>query len=366
MRNGETEGPSAVSPMRLGNAWAGRVSGCLLGKPVEVLSYREGPQGLRDYLATAGALPLRDYVPAIPGSLVESRWRDCCRGEIRRFEPDDDVNYTVLALCLLEEHGISFDTSDVARLWLTRLPAGVTWTAERAAYATLLANMDSEFVNGADAGFDLASCSDNGFNDWIGAQIRADLYGWVCPGNPELAAELASIDGSLSHRGEGLHGAAFVAAWGAAVPAASTPDAAIDVALDCIPVGSEAARAVRFGRHAAARGLGADSIHEEFAGLPPVHTVNNLAIVVWAVCSAGGSFDRAVGECVLAGLDTDSNAATVGGLTGLAGYPIANHWTEPWAGRVGVDLSGAGELSLADLVARTTAVGYRIADRRAA
>ncbi len=356
----------SIDPARLRNAWAGRVSGCLLGKPVEVLSYQEGPDGIHSYLEAASALPLADYIPAVEGSLVASRWRSCCRGVITRFEPDDDINYTVTALLLLEAHGTAFDVADVARLWLNRLPAGVTWTAERAAYATLLANMDSEFVNGADPGFDLDRCADNPYNEWIGAQIRADLYGWVCPGNPELAAELASRDGSLSHRGEGLYGAAFVAAWAAAVPSADSPDAAIDVALDCIPSSSDTAAAVRFGRHAAARDRSARSIHEEFAGLSPVHTINNLAIVVWAIGQAAGSFDRAITECVLAGLDTDSNAATVGGIAGLAGFPIDTRWTDPWAGRVGVDLSGEPEVELKQLVTRTVAVARDIQERRAA
>lgn len=357
---------SSIDPARLRNAWAGRVSGCLLGKPVEVLSYQEGPDGLRSYLESADALPLCDYVPAVEGSLVAARWRSCCRGEITRFEADDDINYTVLALLLLEAKGTAFDVADVARLWLTRLPAGVTWTAERAAYTTLLDRMDSEFVNGGDAGFDLADCADNPYNDWIGAQIRADLYGWVCPGDPELAAELAVRDGGLSHRGEGLNGAAFVAAWGAAIPVASSPDTAIDVALESIPAASDTAAAVRFGRHAAAREYGPENIHAEFHGLSPVHTINNLAIVVWAICAAGESFDRAIGECVLAGLDTDSNAATVGGIAGLAGYPIATHWTDPWAGRIATNLAGEPELDLKQLVARTAAVARRIPERRAA
>ena len=39
---------------------------------------------------------------------------------------------------LLEENGLDFTTTDVARAWLRLLPAGATWTAERAAYRTLL------------------------------------------------------------------------------------------------------------------------------------------------------------------------------------------------------------------------------------
>mgnify|MGYP003310802378 CR=1 FL=1 len=47
---------------RIRAAWQGRISGCLLGKPVEIISMREGPEGLNDFLEKSGSLPLRDYV----------------------------------------------------------------------------------------------------------------------------------------------------------------------------------------------------------------------------------------------------------------------------------------------------------------
>ena len=46
------------------------------------------------------------------------------------------------------------------------------------------------------------------------------------------------------------------------------------------------------------------------------------------------------GEVVAAGLDTDCNGATVGGLWGLRGDPIPRAWTDPWRGRVAVTLAG--------------------------
>jgi ADP-ribosylglycohydrolase len=349
-----------VDPARIRAAWEGRVSGCLLGKPVEVLSFQQGRAGLESYLQQADALPLRDYVPLIEGTLVDRLGRACCRGHMVRAEPDDDINYTVLALLLLEDKGAAFDSADVARAWLRLLPAGTTWTAERDAYRTLLNRMADEFVNGADAGFDLAECSDNAHNEWIGAQIRADLYGWVCPGRPAVAAELARRDASLSHRGEGIHGAAYVAALGAAIPSSASLDAAIDLALEQIPVGSEAAAAVNLGRELAGRTDAVERLHRHYEHLPPVHTVNNLAIVVWALCSAGGDFGVAIGNAVMAGWDTDCNGATVGGLFGLTGAPVPPSWTDPWAGRIGVSLAGYAELQLDDVVERTVAVARSI------
>ncbi len=345
-----------VEPARIRAAWQGRISGCQLGKPVEVLSMLKGREALGDYLQDADALPLRDYVPLVEGTLVERFGRACCRGHLVRAEPDDDINYTVLALLLLEEKGASLETADVARAWLRLLPAGVTYTAERAAYRTLLERCHEHFPNGADAGFDLAACSDNEYNAWIGAQIRADLYGWVCPGRPALAADLARRDARLSHRDDGIHGAAFVAALGAAIPATQSLEAAIDAALAEIPGGSGAADAVRLGRDLAGKADAVDQLHARYADLSPVHTVNNLALVVWALCSAGDDFGAAIGEAVAAGWDTDCNGATVGGLFGLTAGGIPEAWTRPWAGRVGLGLAGLGEVGLDELVERTVAV----------
>lgn len=349
-------GTSRVEPGRIRAAWQGRISGCLLGKPLEVLSFREGPDGVRRYLQDTGAVPLRDYVPLLDRVPAVAAARGCCRGHIVRAEPDDDVDYTLIALLLLEERGSAFRSEDVARTWLQLLPAGATWTAERAAYRTLLDRMAEQFVNGEAPGFDLAECSDNQYNDWIGGQIRADLYGWVCPGRPALAAELARRDASLSHRGDGVHAAAFVAALAAALPACADLDAALDAALAEMPAHSGVAEAVRFGRSIAGAGDAVARLHGHYQGLTPLHAVNNLALVVWALCAHAGDFSATVGEAVAAGWDTDCNGATVGGLCALSGAPVEDRWTKPWQGRIGTRLAGHSELQLDDVVRRTVEI----------
>ena len=352
--------PTTVETSRIRAAWEGRVSGCLLGKPVEVLSFQQGRAGIEAYLQDNDALPLRDYIPLQEGTIVDEVGRDCCRGHISRAEPDDDINYTLLALLMLEETGAAFTTADVARSWLKRLPGGATWTAERSAYRTLLERMNDEFVNGAEPGFDLDECSDNDYNEWIGAQIRADLYGWVCPGRPELAARMGRCDAALSHRGEGVNGAVFIAVLAASIPAAESLDQAIEAALEHIPGDSRAAAAVRFGRALVGTDYAVDRLYEEFDGLSPIHTLNNLALVVWALSAADGDFSTAVGDAVAAGWDTDCNGATVGGLFGLTGQPIPAAWTRPWAGRIGTGIAGMGEVRLDDVVERTAAIARSI------
>ncbi len=349
---------------RLRSAWQGRVSGCQLGKPVELISIRRGHAALHEFLDNAGALPLRDYVPAAEGAIRSRFLSGSFKGQMVRAEPDDDINYTVLALQLLEDHGLELDTVDVARAWLRGLPVAWTFTAERAAMKVLLAKAHDFFGFGAEAGFDLKECSDNEWNDWIGAQIRADLYGWTCPGRPALAADLARRDAALSHREEGVYGPAFVAALGAAIPEAASLEVAVETALNEIPSRCDCAEAVRLGREQAGRVNGDAAIRDRYRDLSPVHTINNLALVVWALLGHPDDFGAAIGDAVAAGLDTDCNGATVGGLWGLQGKPIPEAWTAPWQGRIAVTLAGIGELSLDDLVKRTVAVTQRIAAER--
>ena len=105
---------------------------------------------------------------------------------------------------------------------------------------------------------------------------------------------------------------------------------------------------------------GGATIRSHYDGMSPVHTLNNLALVVWALFSHLDDFGAAIGDAVGAGLDTDCNGATVGGLWGIQGDAIPAQWTQPWQGRVALSLAGHGEVSLETLVERTTRVAMSI------
>ena len=139
------------------------------------------------------------------------------------------------------------------------------------------------------------------------------------------------------------------------MPASDSIVAAIERAAAVIPADSDCAEAIALGLRLAADGEGPAAIHDEYDGMSPVHTVNNLAICIWGLAAGADDFSRAIGDTVAAGWDTDCNGATVGALWGLTGREIPDTWSAPWAGRIETTLAGIGELSLDDLVTRTVA-----------
>ena len=340
---------------RIRNAWAGRVSGCMLGKPIEQLSMRRGRVALRSYLESSDALPLRDYVPLVQGFEDEVEHHAACLHHMECAIPDDDINYTLISLLILEECGRGFSTEDVGRAWLRYLPGAMVFTAEREAYSRLLADAGMRFPFGAPPAFDISECSDNPYNEWIGAQIRADMYGWVCPGEPSEAASLARTDAALSHRSEGLYGAVVVAVAGSLIGEGVAPATAMEEAASHIPNNSACAAAVSLGL-ATAADPDASRLHAEFDGMSPVHTVNNLSLVTWGLARHPDDFSAAIGDTVSAGWDTDCNGATVGGLWGLTGRTIPEAWVAGWNGLIETSLSGYATIRLDDLVDRTVSL----------
>ncbi|MEC7828135.1 MAG: ADP-ribosylglycohydrolase family protein [Actinomycetota bacterium] len=340
---------------RIRNAWAGRVSGCMLGKPIEQLSMRKGAAELEAYLTAAEAFPLRDYVPFRPDLNESVEHPAACKGIMTNAIPDDDINYTVVSLMLLEQYGRDFTTADVGRMWLRYLPGAIVYTAEREAYVKLLERAGMRFAYGAEPNMDLDECSENSFNDWIGAQIRADLYGWINPGEPRTAARMAEADATLSHRAEGVYGAVVVAAAGAFIGAGVPHGKAFEEAAAYIPSNSDCAAAVHLGL-ASALDPTPGTIQATYEGMSPVHTVNNLALVTWGLVRNPDDFGAAIGDTVSAGWDTDCNGATVGALWGLTGKEVPSPWITQWGDVIETSLAGLSSFSLEELTARTVAL----------
>ncbi|MFH8486302.1 ADP-ribosylglycohydrolase family protein [Streptomyces longisporoflavus] len=339
---------------RLHAAWLGRAAGCLLGKPVEKLPL----EGIRSLARATGNWPLTTWFTEkglSPELRAAHPWNrrsahTSLAENIDGMPEDDDLNYPLLNLRLLQRHGRDFTTTDVAKLWLDELPAARTFTAERIAYRNLLGGIEPPHT----------ASHHNPFREWIGALIRADVHGWTHPGAPTAAADSAYRDACLSHTANGVYGAMFAAAV-IAEAAAGGGDVhhCLRTGLTVVPPDSRLARAVRHGIQLAARTRGFDDVvdhlHAAYGHHHWVHVIPNAALLAAALTHAGGDFTGSITRAVSGGWDTDSNGATAGSIAGLlAGHPDAlpDRWTSPLKNRVASSVpgfDGIGFDTLADL-----------------
>lgn len=351
----------ATSRPRLEAAWLGRAAGCLLGKPVEKLPLT----GIRLLARATGNWPPTTYFTArgVPGDLLTAYpWNrrsatTSLAENIDGMPEDDDLDYPLLNLLLLQRHGKAFTTADVARVWLDELPAGRTFTAERVACRNLLTGLEPPHT----------ARHHNPFREWIGALIRADAHGWTNPGDPAAAAGQAHRDATLTHTANGVYAAMFAAAVIAtAATGAHDVHACLRAGLTVVPPGSRLAEAVRHAVRLAAAHADFDTVVDELHAVHSpthhwVHAVPNTALIAAALTHADGDFTGSVSRVVSGGWDTDSNGATTGSVAGLlAGSPAAlpEHWTAPLKNRLASsvgDFDGTGFDTLAHLTHREAA-----------
>ncbi len=340
---------------RLQGALLARCAGCTLGAPVEGWPVER----MRALAAANGqAFPPVDYWEQVPDPEERryglSRRVEYTRTGMRGVPVDDDVAYTLLGLLVVEHYGPDFTTAQNGEAWLRYLPYACT--AEDAALRNLKAGVPAA----------RAAEIDNPYCEWIGADIRADPWGYMAPGWPERAAGMAYRDAFLSHRRQGIYGAMFFAAAIAAAFTVDHPVDAVEIALREIPRGCALARAVRWALelapritdHAAARA----AVDERFSGMHPVHTINNACLTIWGLTLGGTDVSRVIGETVAMGLDNDCTAATagsiVGAVVGADGVPA--HWSERFDDTIHSYLINQSHFRISDLVRRFAALAESV------
>lgn len=350
---------------RMHGAWTGRAVGCALGKPVEIMGMEpKGRAAIKKYLLAGGDWPLVDYFRGGP-----EIWNCAsCREVIAYMEPDDDIHYTLIALKVLEKYGRDFHWYDIANTWNDSLPYNAICTAETQAIMNynLLTPRLKAFREPPKCTPEFTSSHNNPYREWIGAQIRADFWGYCSPGKPFQAAEFAWRDAHWTHRRNGIYGAMFIAAVTAAAFRTADWRELIELGLAVVPARSRLAEGIRWAMEElpGCRDFEAfmDKLDARYAGMSPVHTINNCLIVIMALYFGLPSPDRTAALAVMGGLDTDCNGATAGSIAGLiagrAGF--GGVLAERLRDQVKPLVFGFQDTTFAELARRTLAVTRRI------
>ncbi len=339
---------------RLAGALLGRMAGCTLGTIVEGWSVKD----MQEWAAWTGdKFPPIDYWSSIKAPNKKrynvSHCYDSTRPGLHCVPVDDDITYTLLGLMIAEEYGIDFTIEDVGLAWMKYLPYACT--AEHVALKNLTAGISAL----------TAAENNNPFVQWIGADIRSDPWGYMAPGMPEKAAEMAYRDAWISHRRNGIYGEMYFSAVIAAAFATEDPIEALWLGLNEIPKNCLLAQDVRwaleYGKSITNYLQARQAVEERFGDMNSVHTNNNACLTIFGLMIGGDDFTRCIGETVAMGYDNDCTAATVGSIFGAAKgkTSIPEYWYEPFNNKILTYINGHPSFAIDDVLKRFAALAEK-------
>ena len=321
----------AILYKKLKGAWLGRVCGCMLGQPIECI----GINDLEMLLRATDNYPMHRYIthddvmnPIAEKISFPLRARTYADMLKNGFPGDDDTNYTFMASYILEKYGRDFTSQNVCEAWLNTQPINCYATAEKVAYRNIVAQYSVPNT----------ATYKNPFREWIGAQIRGDYFGYINPGDPETAAEMAWRDARISHVKNGIYGEMFVAAMNAAAMVCDDAETVILCGMSQIPSTSRLYEKLQGVLDSYRSGKDWDAFFSEFQlrydewdKHDAVHTVSNAELVAAALLWGDGDYSKTICLAVQCGFDTDCNGATAGSIIGMmVGYDkIDKQWTDP-------------------------------------
>lgn len=238
--------------------------------------------------------------------------------------PNDDLDFQLVWLQMLEEKGISPSLVHFAEYWMRHLSA-----YPFNEYGFCLRNLERGLRPPISGSFE------NYYVDEMGSPIRSEIWACVAPGDPQFAAAMAWKDAVLDHAGgEGVYGEMFWAAVESAAFLLSDPEKLIRIGLRMIPPGSTISRAVREAVWSWKNGISWAEARERvvtwFGHHSPCSAPQNHAFIIlgWLY---GKDFGDRLCKAVNCGYDTDCTGATLGALLGIIGgaAAIPEKWKKP-------------------------------------
>ncbi|MDD6276905.1 MAG: ADP-ribosylglycohydrolase family protein [Clostridia bacterium] len=335
-------------------AWMGRICGCLLGKTVEGIRTDE----LVPFLKETDNYPMHRYIlhSDLNDEILKKYKYDfenkCYADTVDGMPVDDDTNYVVLSQEIIEKYGKDFTPNDVSRAWITMQGKNAYFTAEQVAFCNFIQGFEPP----------KSAIYKNPYREWIGAQIRGDYFGYINPGNPEFAAEMAFRDASISHIKNGIYGEMFASAMIAAAACTDDIKEIILSGLAQIPHTSRLHEAISDVLNGFENGVSQEDcfadIHrryDEYSAHGWCHTISNAMIVAASLLYGNSDYGKSICMAVETGFDTDCNGATVGSVLGMAmgTAGIPEKWTKPINDTLHTSIFGVGTVKISERVEMT-------------
>ncbi len=264
---------------------------------------------------------------------------------------NDDITFELAVLKAAERKGSKMTAEDIADMWLQYIPFG--WSAEYFA----LENLKRGFYPPQSGKLG------NFFSEWIGAQMRTMVCGYLAPGDPLKAAEYAFMDSSISHEANGIYGGIHSAVLSSLAFVNNDTREILLKSRDYIPEGSEFAhffdRAMESVQKHKDHISSWESLEDSFKTYNWIHVYPNMIAVLHSLWFCKNDISlafRILGDC---GVDVDCNAGEVGSILGIM-FPIDPIWTEPFNDRLETYVPGMEKMKISELAAWTTILANKM------
>ncbi len=321
--------------------------------PKKELAYKEDELFERTYAGWLGQIIGGAFGTAMEGYTTANIYQHL--GEVNSYirKPNtynDDITFEIAFLEAYKKYGKEITAKDIALSWIAYIPSA--WSAEDIALRNIRYGV-----------FPPESGSwQNPFSEWIGAQMRGAICGMIAYGNPEEAARLAWLDGSVSHHNNGILGEVFNAIIVSLSYVERDMKEILKQTIAMIPTDSEY---YYFINHAYQLCLASDDWRTVWQQCEEIcqrynwiHAYPNAMAEIVALYFGDNDFDKTMMIIGMCGQDVDCNAAqimtAVAIMNGLAS--IAEKWSEPIGDRLDTYLRVKKELSIKQLARETVDV----------
>ncbi|MBM4049438.1 MAG: hypothetical protein FJ279_30450, partial [Planctomycetes bacterium] len=226
-----------------------------------------------------------------------------------KLPPNDDLDLQVLWLKVLEEKGPSLRSDDLARAWLEGCwyPFNEYGNFRRNYRLGLKPPYTGMFNNEL-------------FETGMGCPIRSEVWGYVFPGAPDLAAAYSWKDGVLDHTDESVCAEQMLAAMAADAFFCNDLRLLSQRHFHYLKPGLTVRRLVESAFHSYDQGLSLREAHERLLYLnghpEPCDARLNVAFTFLAILYGDNDLEKTVLCALQCGYDTDCTLATAGAFIG--------------------------------------------------
>ncbi|MDI7274559.1 MAG: ADP-ribosylglycohydrolase family protein [Anaerolineae bacterium] len=291
-------------------------------------------------------------------------WIEIAPGEMfpKEIPPNDDLDLQVLWLKVLEEKGLALTSDDLAAAWLEGCwyPFNEYGIFRRNWRLGIHPPMSGRFTN-------------QFWETGMGCPIRSEVWGYVFPGAPDLAARYAAMDGTLDHTEQSVGGEMMLAAMASMAFFVADVRRLAAMFIHYLPKGTPIEQLTRAAFDAFDQGLSLRDARDRLmamAGVPEAcDSQINVPFTFLGLLYGKNDLQETLLCALRCGYDTDCTLATAGALIGqiLGASRIPPHLKQP----IGDDLVMGiqyrrPEMTLSALARDTARMGVLLAAEGAA